>query len=161
MLILFFVNRYFYSWTGLISSKIGLCRHKTVSVLGDNGYPKRMSFRFEPQSIAREMAKNKNYKVNGNYNGGGAVVSRNFDGVIYKLYFENRGGSFEGFNLGTSLDDPRFDFPTFGGEKCTMPSNTLRKNVFVMIDDLPLTQEQKNELKDSVWIVPEINLNLF
>jgi hypothetical protein len=161
IVILFVVNRYFYSWTGLLFSKIDFCDYKSVSVLGNNGYPKPMSFRFEPQIIAQEMSKNSNYQVNNRYNGNGAVISRNFNGVIYKLYFENRGGSFEGFNLGTGIDDPRYDFPATGGEKCTAPSYLLRKNVFTMIDDLPLTPEQKEELKENVWVVPVSTLKLF
>lgn len=159
--ILFVTNRYFYSWAGLISNKVGFCEYKTVSVPGHNGYPKQMSFRFDPQIIAREMSKNKNYQVNDHYNGNGALISRNFDGVIYKLYFENRGGSFEGFNLGTGIDDPGYDFPAVGGEKCTTPSSLLKKNTFTVIDDLPLTDQQKNELKKNVWVVSMIELNLF
>ena len=159
--ILFVVNRYIYSWTGLISSKVDLCRYKSVSVLGENGYPKQMSFRFETQYIAGEMSKNDKYMANNNYNGGGAVVSRNFDGVIYELYFQNRGENYEGFNLGTSLDDPKYTFPAVGGEKCTTPSYFLKKNVFIMINDLPLTIEQKEELKKNVWVVHVSTLKLF
>lgn len=160
--VLFVINRYYYSWTGLVLNKVGLCEYKSVSVFGHNGYPKPMSFRFDTQFIAGEMSKNSNYQVNNRYNGNGTVVSRNFDGVIYKLYFENRGGSFEGFNLGTGIDDdPRFDYPAPGGEKCTVPSYTLKKNVLTMIGDLPLTDEQKDELRKSVWVIPVINLNLF
>lgn len=161
IVILFLINRHFYSWTGLILSKIDFCNYKSVSVLGDNGYPKPMSFRFEPQYIAQEMSKNENYEVNNNYNGGGAIVSRNFNEVIYQLYFQNRGGSFEGLNLGTRLGDPKYSFLSVGGEKCTTPSYLLKKNVFIMIDDLPLTREQKEELKESVWVVPVSTLRLF
>lgn len=161
IIILFVINHYFYSWWGLLLNKIDFCNYKSVSVLGDNSYPKPMSFRFEPQHIALEMSKNQNYEVNNNYNGKGAVVSRNFNEVIYKLYFQNRGGSFEGFKIDTASDDPRYNFPAPGGEKCTTPSYLLTENVSIMIDDLPLTPEQKEELKESVWVVSVSNLKLF
>lgn len=155
------LNRYYYSWTGLLLSKIDLCDYKSVSVMGNNGYPKQMSFRLDPQFIAQEMSKHENYKVNARYNGDGAVVMRNFDGVIYKLFFQARGGSFLSFDLGTGLNDPRYEWPVTGGERCATPSYVLRKNAFKMIDDLPMTVEQKDELKGSVWVIPTSTLKSF
>ncbi|HQU82324.1 MAG TPA: hypothetical protein PKY59_04325 [Pyrinomonadaceae bacterium] len=151
--VLFVINRYVYSWMGLMLSKIDFCEHKSVSVLGDNGYPVPTSFRFDTQYIAREMSKNENYAVNDRYNGGGTVVSRNYDGVIYNLYFNNQENGNGRFKLGTGIYYPQYKFGSYGGEKCTTPSYALKRNVFTIIEDLPLTNEQKNELKQHVHVV--------
>jgi hypothetical protein len=154
------VNRYFYSWTGLLLSQINFCSYKSVSTGGYNGYPVPMSFRFDTQFIAQEMSRNNSYVVSNRYNGDGALVSRNFDGVVYIMYFESHGVNAEGMKLDTGLFRDNLP-PGVGGEKCTTPSYSLEKKVFAMINDLPLSESQRDELKQHVWVVPTSTMKLF
>jgi hypothetical protein len=154
--ILYLINGYLFSWFGFVLSAAQLCEYKSVSVMGDNGYPVPLSFRVDPQYIAQEMSKKENYQVNNRYSGGGAKISRNFDGVNYEIFFQTG----KEFNLGTSLPSPRFPY-IVGGAKCYTPSYILRDNIFIMIDDLPVTDDQKNEMKNHVWVIPVIHGGFF
>lgn len=144
------INYYHFSWTGYLSNKAGLCNFKTVTVPVKNNFPQKLSYDFDPQFIAEAMAKNPDYEVNAYFHNRGTVVTRKFGNINYQISFQNSRGSYEGFNLNTSTDVEKYSFPTTVGEKCVTPSYKLKENVFFMIDDLPLTTSQKNEMKEYV-----------
>lgn len=146
------INYYHFSWTGYLFNKAGLCAYKTVTTPAKNGFPQKLSYDFDPQYIAREMHKNPNYQVSNFYNNRGAVVTRRFGNINYQISFQNSRGSYEGFNLNTSTDDEKYSFPSVSGENCTIPSYKIKENVFTMIDDLPLTDSQKAEMKEYVSV---------
>ena len=146
------IDRHHYSWTGFLFNKAGLCEYKSVIVPIKNGFPQKLSYDFDPQYIAKEMLKNPNYEVNSYFNNRGAVVSRKFGNINYQISFQNSRGSYEGFNLNTSVDDEKYSFPSVAGEDCPTPSHILKDNVFIMIDDLPLTDLQKDEMKKYVSV---------
>ena len=84
------------------------------------------------------------------------VISRSFNGVKYNLIFENKNGRSE-FNLNTYNFD---GYPTGSvgdGERCTVPSYFMKRNVFLMIDDLPLDNLQQAELKQYVRVENTVN----
>jgi hypothetical protein len=147
------INYYHFSWTGYLSNKAGLCSFKTVTVPVKNGFPQKLSYDFDPQFIAEEMLKEANYEVNSYYHNRGTVVARKFGNINYQISFQNSRGSYEGFNLNTSTDGEKYSFPSTVGEKCTTPSYKLKENVFFMIDDLPLTDSQKDEMKEYVSVI--------
>ena len=148
VLLLFIINRYVFSWTGLISSQLGLCEYRSIMVPTFNGYNKKLSQWYDIQRIASVMRMNHSYEV-GTHNGSGIVVSRTFDGVKYNIIFDENGGVSE-FNLNT------YDFRGYpggmvtGGERCTTPSYVIESKVNRMIDDLPLRDSQRSELKQYV-----------
>ena len=146
------IDHYHFSWTGYFFNKAGLCGYKTVATVADNGFPQKLSYDFEPGHIAREMRKNSNYEVNAFYNNRGAVVARRFGNINYQISFQNSRGSYEGFNLNTAADDEKYSFPSVSGEDCSTPSAKIKENVFLMIDDLPLTNGQKTEMKEHVSV---------
>ena len=146
------IDRNHYSWTGFLFNKVGLCEYKTVTLPIKNGFPQKLSYDFDPQYITQEMLKNPNYEVNSYYKGRGAVVTRKFGDINYQISFQNSRGSYEGFNLNTSTDIEKHSFPSVSGENCTTPSYILKDNIFIMIDDLPLTDLQKEEMKKYVRV---------
>ncbi len=146
------IDYYNYSWTGFLFSKVGLCEYKTVTVPVKNSFPQKLSYDFDLQHIAKEMHKNPNYEVKSYFNDRGVVVSRRFGEMNYQISFQNSRGSYEGFNLNTSIDNEKYSFPSVTGENCTTPSYRLKDNVNKMIDDLPLTDSQKNEMKKYVRV---------
>ena len=146
------IDYYNYSWTGFLFSKVGLCEYKTVTVPVKNSFPQKLSYDFDLQHIAKEMHKNPNYEVKSYFNNRGVVVSRRFGEINYQISFQNSRGSYEGFNLNTSIDDEKYSFPSVTGENCTTPSYKLKDNVNKMIEDLPLTDSQKEEMKKYVRV---------
>lgn len=152
LVIAFLIDCYHFSWSGFLLDKAELCEYKTISTPVKNGFPQKLSYDFDPQYIAKEMLKNPNYEVNGYYNNRGAVVTRKFGNINYQISFQNSRGSYEGFNLNTSTDDEKYSFPSAAGENCATPSYKLKENVFLMIDDLPLSDSQKDEMKKYVSV---------
>ncbi len=146
------IDYYNYSWTGFLLNKAGLCEYKTVTVPVKNSFPQKLSYDFDLQYIAKEMLTNPNYEVKSYFNNRGVVVSRRFGEMNYQISFQNSRGSYEGFNLNTSIDNEKYSFPSVTGENCTTPSYRLKDNVNKMIDDLPLTDSQKNEMKKYVRV---------
>jgi hypothetical protein len=148
VLLLFIINRYVFSWTGLISSQLGLCEYRSVMVPTFNGYNKKLSQWYDIQGIASVMRKNHSYEV-GIHNGSGIVVSRTFDGVKYNIIFDENSGVSE-FNLNTYNFRGYPDGMVTDGERCTTPSYVIESKVNRMIYDLPLSDSQRSELKQYV-----------
>lgn len=146
------VDRYHYSWTGFLFNKAGLCEYKSVTIPVKNGFPQKTGFDFDPHYIAKEMLKNPNYEVNSYYKNRGVIVSRKFGNISYQISFQNSRGSYEGFNLNTSSDIEEYSFPSVSGENCATLNHILKENVFIMIDDLPLSDSQKDEMKKYVTV---------
>lgn len=159
LLLLLIINRYVFSWTGLISSQLGLCEYRSVMVPTFNGYNQKLSQRYDIPGIASVMRMNHSYEV-GTHNGSGIVVSRTFDGVKYNIIFDENGGVSE-FNLNT------YDFRGYpsgmatGGERCTTPSYVIERKVNRMIDDLPLSDSQKSELNRYVIATNAVRGKIF
>ena len=147
------IDYYHFSWTGYLFDKAGLCEYKTVTVPVKNGFPQKLSYEFDLPFIAQKMRQNPNYEAAGYYHNRGVVVVRKFGNLNYQISFQNSGGSYEGFNLNTSADNEKYSFPSVVGESCTIPNYKLKENVFIMIDDLPLTNSQKLEMKEYVSVV--------
>jgi hypothetical protein len=151
--VLIIIDRYFFSLTGFVSGQTRLCKHKTVRVPGENANPQKLSFSIDPKHIASELKKMPAYEVNDWYEGNRAVISRRFGDVKYNIVLEFRYGDGQGqFNLNT------FDFKGYpegsvdGGETCTTPNRVLMGNVHQMIDDMPLSDGQKDEMKQHVRV---------
>ena len=152
VIIVVLINYYHFSWTGYFFNKAGLCSYKTLTTATEDGFPQKLSYDFDPQHMAQEMQKNRNYEVTAFYNNRGTIVARRFGDINYQISFQNSRGSYEGFNLNTAANDEKNSFPSVSGENCATPSAKIKENVFVMIDDLPLTEEQKAEMKEYVSV---------
>ena len=161
ILSLIVINRYVFSWAGLILSRVGLCEYKTVGVPPPNGYNQKLSQSYDIPQITAAMRLNPNYRVNDHFNGNGLFLSRTIEGVRYNVIFENHNGMSE-FNLNTYDLDGGY-YPNglaTGGASCTTPSYAIERNVFRIIDDLPLNESQRAELKKNVIVHNAIDLKL-
>jgi hypothetical protein len=137
------------------------CEYKSISVPTDNAANQKLIYSYDLKQIASTMRQEFAYEVSDHYNGDGIVVSRTFGGVKYNIVFENRGGA-SSFNLNT------YNFKGYPGrgtvawgEKCTKPNYLIKRNVYRMIDDLPLDAQQKAELKKYVVVAKMINGRIF
>jgi len=130
------------------------CQYKTVGVPGQNGESHKLSLRYDREQIATAMRSNRAYEVFDRYDGRGVIVSRVFNGVKYNLVFDQYGG----FNLNTNNLK---GYPGRGtvawGERCDTPDRVLRRNVYRMIEDLPLEPPQEAELKRYVLVMKAVN----
>lgn len=154
------VNRYVFSWTGLIMKGSGLCKFRSIGVPTENAHNQALQQKYDLRQIAAVIRLNSNYEVNDRASGGtGLVVSRRFNGVKYNISFDVHKDAYE-FNLNT------FDFGGYPsgsvseGEKCTTASYWIEQNVYRMIDDLPLNSLQRAELKANVRVQNITNLKL-
>lgn len=134
------------------------CHYKTVGVPGKNGESQKLGLRYDREQIAAAMRSNPAYEVFDRYDGRGVIVSRLFNGVKYNLVFDQYGG----FNLNTYNFK---GYPGSGtvawGEKCDTPDRILRRNVYRMIEDLPLDAAQQTELKRYVLVTKAVNGRIF
>lgn len=160
IVLLLVINLSVFSWTGLVSSKLGLCEYKSIGVSTSNGYNKQLKRSYNLPQIASVMRMNRAYEVNNHDSGDRLVISRSFNGVKYNIVLEHKNGRSE-FNLNTYNSH---GYPTGSmadGERCTVPSYFIKRNVFRMIDDLPLDNLQQAELKEYVRIENTVNGKLF
>lgn len=154
------INRFAFSWTGFIFSKVGLCDYKSIGVPRSDGHNEKLSQSYNIPQMTSIMSMNRNYEVNNHYAGDGLRISRMFNGVMYNVIFVNNNGvsefnlnniNFNGYPSGSKAD----------GEKCTTPSYFVETNAYRMIDDLPLNGLQKAELKQYVTVKNMMSFRLF
>lgn len=146
--LLLVVEGFWYSWLGAVQHKVGLCRFKTISSHAPNAGPVKLTFAIDPEAVTAAMENNLDYRVGRLPNTSSFVVSRDFDGVSYNLIFKYLHPAFDGFDLGTSSLDhrPAKSLP------CSTPVREVQQNVMLMIEDLPLTEDQKKELKTHIIV---------
>jgi hypothetical protein len=160
LLVLLIINRFIFSWGGLLLSGASLCKYKTISVPTNNGRNQPLAQTYDLHEIARVMKTRDGYEVNDHASGGlGLVISRTFDAVKYNITFEQRGDSY-GLNLSTYNFAGYPNGSVDGGERCTAPASRLEKRIFQVIDDMPLNSTQREELKDNVRVINVGNLRL-
>ena len=157
---LYLVDRYVYSIFGVSLKAVDFCDFKTVTIKKENSNKLRLSYDFDTETIAREMSKKDNYVVK-IISGSTILITRKFGGVTYKMTFmhpDNLGG---GFNVGTSIESSIENPTTTGGEKCSTPDYILADRINSMVDDLPLTEAQKKEMKQNIGVLYSSQFELF
>ena len=123
LVLLAVINRMVFSWTGLVFGRLGLCEYKSIGVSALNSQNQKLSQSYDPAQIASTLSANRNYTVNLTASGTAVHISRTFNGVPYNMLIDNR-----------------------------TPSYALERNVYAMIDDLPLSNLQRDELKQQVKV---------
>ena len=158
--ILFLINRFIFSWGGLLLSTVDLCKYKSVAVPTGNGTNQQLAQSYQLHEIAAVMKAKGNYEVNERASGGqGLVISRTFNGVNYNIVFDTFKNVSE-FNLNTYNFRGYSGGLVTGGEKCTTASYRIEKKVYRMIDDMPLNSAQRTELKENVRVINATNIRL-
>ncbi len=120
----------------------------------------KLSFYYPPALMVAAMRPKRDYEVF-IHPDGEVRISRTFDGVKYNIRFA--GGSTLAYNLadGHPLSfnadtDIEKNYPYVGaavGEKCGTPDHLIERNVSLMIEDLPLDDRQKTELRGYVAVL--------
>lgn len=152
------IDRYYYSWTGVILSKIGFCECKTISQ-NDNGWGgKKLSFRIDIEKVKAHLSSNPNYELGyRNDKGYYLSLSRTFGSVKYFLVLNNLNYRLENvtaINAHTEVNS------AWLGEDCTIPYRTIEKRLETIIADLPLSNDEKKELLNSISIHSQANFRL-
>lgn len=160
-LILFLVNRYLFSWAGLILRAIptpfgcSFCDYKSIGVPVENNHPKILSFVVDLAKVANAFHGNSNYYVvNFGYR---VIIYRKYGKVWYWLRLDGSSRNYQSINemslgTGTPLSKWREGEPSIDGESFATPSGWIKKRSFQIINDLPLSTAQKAEMKKSVRV---------
>ena len=158
--ILFLINRFIFSWGGLLFSTVNLCEYKSIGVPTENAANKTLAQFYQLHEIAAVMKAKGNYDINERASGGqGLVISRIFNGVNYNIIFDTHKNVSE-FNLNTYNFRGYPSGTVTGGEKCTTASYSIEKKVYQMIDDMPLNSAQRTELKENVRVINATNIRI-
>lgn len=134
-----FINYYFYSWTSFINP-FG-CSCKEIGVRYDK---KNLDQQYDLEKIYQLVKSDEKYEETF-YNGYLFKVSRTFDNVLYGVAFSSYKTS-SGNNYKITIANPPQSHTK------TTPNALLRKNINQMIDEMPLNNEQKEELKSKVTV---------
>ncbi|HEY0170362.1 MAG TPA: hypothetical protein VGB98_04880 [Pyrinomonadaceae bacterium] len=120
----------------------------------------KLSFYYPPTRLVEAVRPKRDYEVFVHPDGE-VRISRKFDGVKYNIRFA--GGSnlsfimADGHPLSFNVDtDDEKNYPyvrAAGGEKCGTPDHLIEHNVSRMIEDLPLDDRQKAELRGYVVVL--------
>ncbi len=149
------VNYYLYSWTSFVRP-FG-CEHKNIRAIYQQ---ERLEQDYDLIQIGNNIKSNPSYKFEfpdtGNPFGENWLeISRMFGNVKYKVRFEKHTNSSKKYTK-IEFSNLNFDYSqkiTFpNGEKPTTPNRYIENNIYQMIDEMPLSDAQKNELKSKVII---------
>ncbi len=151
-IVLIAVDYYFYSWTSYFQP-LG-CRYKS---LGINRNENKLNENYDLVQIGDEIKLNPTYHLEDLnfvklYSKERLAIFRTFGDIKYKIGFENPEGKFTKVEFGTSQfeDYQKPELPE--GETMSTPGYYIRKNIDLMIDEMPLNAAQKDELKGKVKI---------
>jgi len=156
LVFLWFINRYVFSWLGLFLNIVGLIHYKAIDNIEDSVQGTRLSYLVNLQSLASVITKNSDYQILNH--GHSLLITRKWGKVQYRLFFTNS----DDFSSANSPYRPNYkgyfkvsnqrDHSIYHGEKPFVPVFILRRRIFKMINDLPLTRLQKLEIKRSIRI---------
>lgn len=143
--IAFYVDYYFYSWTSFVHP-FG-CNYKQIRV---KSVPDKKNNILEQNYdlikignlIESDAKYDKTY-----YNAGRVFASRKFDDIVYGIRIDYHNFSTENyFNVEFSNGN---NTPQLGK---TTPDYYIKRNINKMIDEMPLNDEQKSEIKNKVTV---------
>jgi hypothetical protein len=137
------------------------CAFKTIGVAHDM-YDKKqkLSFYYTPARLVEAVRPKRDYEVY-TYPDGEVRISRTFGGVKYNIRFAGgtnlafimADGHPLSFNVDTDIEKNYPHGRAAGGEKCGTPDDVIERNVSRMIEDLPLDDRQKAEIRGYVAVL--------
>lgn len=149
------VDYYFYSWTSFVRP-FG-CEYKNIRVVYKH---EKLEQEYDLTQIKNNIKSNPNYQIELPYSGelqneSTLKISRMFGNVKYNIGLWKHTRPDEKFtrvefdNFGS---DFRNNAPSPTGEQPSTPNHYIENNIYQMIDEMPLTDAQKSELKAKVQI---------
>jgi hypothetical protein len=143
------VDYYFYSWTSFV--KPFGCEYKSIGVRKDND---KLEQEYDLVQIGNEIKINPNYTIESWYNEKRLFISRMFGDIRYNIHIEKyTSGNYKftkSYFSNYNSNSPKPSSPH--GEKPTTPTHYIKSNIYQMIEEMPLTDAQKDELKSKVQI---------
>jgi hypothetical protein len=143
----FYVDYYYYSWTSFIQP-FG-CEYKSI---GPSGVTLEQVYDLDV--LVEKLRPDSNYLVN-HKNKYSLTVSRIFRNVNYTIHFSGH-NSEKGVYYDLSYSNGHFNLNSNEGTKqnevYTTPDYYILQNINQMIDEMPLTDIQKQELKNKVTV---------
>ena len=145
-----FVNYYVYSWATYFLP-FG-CEYKSINAKYDDKY---LEQEYDLIKIGEQIKLNPNYKLEKPPTKSSLTISRMYGDVKYNIgigKIKTSDGSitkivFSNFNF-DAMNNSRSN----RGEKSITPNYYIEKNIYQMIDEMPLDDAQKKELKEKVEI---------
>jgi hypothetical protein len=142
-IVAFYVNYYHYSWTSFINPFGCSCKEIRVKSVGIGIKNAVLAQQYDLVKLGNETKVNPNYGVY--YDLRRFSATRNFGEVKYIIridyYPTSMGNFYEVYYSHDNTSEPK-----------TTPSAYIRKNINQMIDEMPLNDEQKIELKSKVTV---------
>lgn len=149
------VDRYLYSWTSYLRP-FG-CEHKSVNVAYGN---ERLREQYDLIEIGNTLRTDPDYQIESpfdkeQFTEGSLNISRVFGSVKYRV------GLGKHISGGEHYFSVRFSNYTYDtknrngsrhGESSTTPNHRIEQNMYMMINEMPLNDIQKTELKEKVTI---------
>jgi hypothetical protein len=152
-IVAFYVNYYHYSWTSFINPFGCSCKKVSVKFAGVDKRNEILTQQYDLQKIYQGTKSNDKYK-SVFFNGHSLGIERKFNDVVYKIHFSSTiSSSGTIYSIYFSNGSPY--------EPKTTPNAYIKNNIEQMIDEMPLTNEQKTELKNkvSVWCQQTVSLS--
>ncbi len=145
------INYYFYSLAPYVQP-FG-CEYKKIGVIYES---KKLEQKYDLNQIADILQLDPESKFKVVFSGRSLGVSQVLNGVKYNIGFveyNTADGKFievDFHNINLEVDDARS--LSRSGEVPTTPNKYIKNNIFQMIDEMPLSEAQKVELKSKVQI---------
>lgn len=148
-----YINYYYYDWSSHIRP-FG-CSDKQIR-LSSNG--EILQIDIDMNKLGSWLKTNENYSFfktgadEEDFNDQRVGFSRVFDGFVYSVYLTKSNKTELGKTKIWLVFNPSKDMYSIAGYKSTTPTAHIQKNVDTMINDLPLNEEQKKEILNSIDI---------
>ena len=145
------VDYYYYSWTSFVRP-FG-CEYKNIRAIYQQ---EKLEQEYDLSQIAEKLQSDprSNFKII--LSGGGLGVSQMFNDVKYVIGFQEYNsinGKYTKVNFHNINSDSYNNYSlSRKGEKPTTPDQYIRNNIYQMINEMPLNEAQKDELKSKVQI---------
>ncbi len=153
------IDYYFYSWTSYLRP-FG-CKYKNIATSESGG---NLENSFDLIQIGQMLSSNPNYslghpRLQKPYSSEQLEVTRRFGDVLYKIIFQNtQSGAKVRFNIvSTYVNQPS---ASAFGEAPSVPDHYIKVNIHQMINEMPLNDVQKEELKRSVTVKCNMDIRI-
>jgi hypothetical protein len=127
------INHYFYIF--------GKCDGKDIRVDGRNDNNYKLGESLDLKKIKNDLMGDQNYLIESGSDDYYLGITRNFNDKQYYIRFTNN-----------NVDKITHILVTSKGDSCTEPDYSIEQRAYKMIDELPLSNEQKKKIKNNIHV---------
>jgi hypothetical protein len=136
------MNRYVYNWFHYTSFLLFPCAEKGVRVSNaiQNSYGD-LGELLDVNQVANSLKNNPNYTVSQNYISFDLFVTRKFEGKEFKIIFNN-------------YNSRKTTYFEISSEyfACSEPDYSIEQSITKMIEELPISIQQKSKISDNIQV---------